>query len=70
MTAKELGKLVKELRNYFQVDTRMELETQLNRLRYSVASIRKYELAEELNKLIAEIDSVDTEELVRLGTFN
>lgn len=70
MTAKELDKLVKELRNYFHVETRMELETKLGRLAYCFGSIGKHDFVEELEKLITEIDSINTEDIVEIGTFN
>lgn len=70
MTAKELDTMVNAMRTkHNKVESRLRLEDQIYYLSKGLRAIGRNELAEELDKLYAEIDEVDTEELLEVGTF-
>lgn len=71
MTAKEFDKMVNAMRTkYHKVNTRMDVENTLFYLYKGLYAIGRYEIADTLLELYTEIDSIDTDELVKLGTFN
>jgi hypothetical protein len=70
MKAKELDTMVKAMRSkYNKVYSRSEITDTIYYLYKGVKAIGKDELAKELLELYMEIDSVDTSELVEIGTF-
>ena len=70
MKAKELDTMVKAMRSkYNKVYSRSEVTDTIYYLYKGVKAIGKDELAKELLELYMEIDSVDTSELVKIGTF-
>jgi hypothetical protein len=70
MTAKELNTMVNAMRTkYNRVDSRMRLEDTIYYLSKGLHAIGKNELAEALDKLYSEIDEIDTDELIEIGTF-
>ena len=70
MTAKELDTMVNAMRTkYNKVDSRMRLEDTIYYLSKGLRAIERNDLAEKLNELYAEIDGIDTDELVKIGTF-
>lgn len=70
MTAKELDKMVSRMREYGKFNSRLEVENYIVNLLYGMIAIEKFDVANELSNLINEIESIDTEELARIGTFN
>lgn len=70
MTAKELDTMVNAMRTkYHDVNTRKEVIDTLFYLYKGLRAIERNELAEKLVELYAEIDSIDTSEIVKMGTF-
>lgn len=70
MTAKELDTMVKAMRNKRNtLDMRIDVQATLFYLHKGLSAIGRTELADELARLYTEIDNVDTDELVKLGTF-
>lgn len=70
MTAKELDTMVNAMRTkYNKVDSRMRLEDTIYYLSKGLRAIGRNEIADELDKLYSEIDKVDTDELIEIGTF-
>lgn len=70
MTAKELDIMVNAMRTrYHKVDTRVDVTDSIFYLCKGLRAIGKYELAEKLNELYAEIEGIDTGEIVKIGTF-
>lgn len=70
MKAKELDTMVKAMRTkYNKVDTRMDVENTLYYLYKGLYAIGRYEIADKLLELYTEIDSIDTNELIKMGTF-
>lgn len=70
MTAKELDTMVNAMRTkYNKVESRLRLEDPIYYLSKGLRAIGRNELAEELDKLYAEIDEVDSSELIEIGTF-
>ena len=70
MTAKEMDNIVKEMRNHgAKIDTRTDLENYVYRLKTGLEVIGRSNLVNELNNLYNEMENVDTNELVRIGTF-
>ena len=70
MTVKELDIMVNAMRTkYNRVDSRMRLEDTIYYLSKGLYAIGRNELAEALDKLYSEIDEIDTDELIKTGTF-
>lgn len=70
MTANELNTMVKAMTSkYNKISSRCELQNSIYYLHMGLKAIGRVEDAETLIKLYQEIDSVDTGELVTLGTF-
>ena len=70
MTVKELDTMVKAMRTkYNKVNSRTDLEDDIYYLKIGLIAIGRNELAEQLAELYEEIDSIDTNEIVKLGTF-
>ena len=70
MTAEELDKMVNAMRTkYNKVEMRTDVTDMLYYLCKGLTAIGKNELAEELDELCGEIDSIDTGEIVKIGTF-
>ena len=70
MTANELDIMVKAMTTrYHKVKTRTDLEDDIYYLKLGLLAIGRNELAEQLAKLYMEIDSIDTSELAKIGTF-
>lgn len=70
MKAKELDTMVKAMRSkYNKVYSRSEIQDTIYYLYKGIKAIGKDELAKELLELYMEIDSVNTNELVEIGTF-
>lgn len=70
MTAKELNTMVNAMRTkYHKVDRRTDITDEIFYLQKGLCAIGRNDLAEKLAKLYTEIDSVDTDEIVKLGTF-
>lgn len=70
MTAKELDIMVKGMRTrYNAVETRGEVQDIIWYLRKGLLAIKRNDLADELMKLYEEIDSIDTSEVMKMGTF-
>ena len=70
MTAKEFDTMVKAMRTrYHKVDRRTDITDEIFYLQKGLCAIGRNDLAEKLAKLYTEIDSVDTDELVKMGTF-
>ena len=70
MTAKELDTMVKAMRTrYHKVDSRTDVSNAIFYLMKGLRAIERNDLVGKLNELYSEIDSIDTDELVQLGTF-
>ena len=70
MTAKELDTMVNAMRsNFNKINARIDVSDPIYYLIKGLRAIGRNDLAEELNKLYSEIDEVDTNELVKIGTF-
>lgn len=70
MTAKELDTMVNAMRTrHNKVESRMRLEDTIYYLSKGLRAIGRNEIAEELDNLYSEIDEIDTEELIEIGTF-
>lgn len=70
MTAKELDVMVNAMRTrYHEVKTRTDITDSIFYLCKGLRAIERNDLAEKLNELYAEIDGIDTDELVKIGTF-
>ena len=71
MTAKELDTMVKAMNTkYHKVESRLSLEDGIYYLQKGLFAIGKIDLGIKLAELYSEIDSIDTNELIKLGTFN
>lgn len=71
MTAKELDTMVNAMNSrYHKVNTRTELTDSVFYLWKGLHAIGREDLAAKLNELYAEIDGIDTMEIVKLGTFD
>ena len=70
MTAEKLDIMVKAMRTKNnKLNTRIDVENMLFCLYKGLKAIGRNELASELIELYADIDSIDTNELVKMGTF-
>ena len=70
MTATELDVMVNAMRTkYNKVESRLRLEDSIYYMSKGLRAIGRNELAEELDKLYSEIDEIDTDELIKTGTF-
>ena len=70
MTAKQLDTMVNAMRSkYNKINSRMDVEDALFYLYKGLNAIGRIELADTLLELYTEIDSIDTNELVKIGTF-
>lgn len=70
MTAKEFDTMVKAMRTrYHKVDRRTDITNEIFYLQKGLCAIGRNDLAEQLAKLYTEIDSIDTSELIKIGTF-
>lgn len=70
MRAKELDVMVKAMKGkYNKIDTRADITNMLFYLHKGLCAIDRKELAQELANLYAEIDNIETDEIVKLGTF-
>lgn len=70
MTAKELDTMVRIIRKNNKIETRMDVLDLLYYLQKGIRAIGKKELAENLIELYTEIDSIDTPEIIKIGTFS
>ena len=71
MTAKELTTMVSAMRKQgTDIPTRIAMENHIHRLISGLRSIKRSDLANELEKLYDEIENVDTIELVKTGIFD
>ena len=70
MTATELDTMVNAMRTrYHKVDTRVDVTDSIFYLCKGLRAIGREDFAEKLNELYAEIDGIDTSEIVKIGTF-
>ena len=70
MTAKELDTLVKNMKpSRFKITSRMDIEHLLYCLQRGLRAIEYNELAGMLVDLFMEIDSIETTDIVEMGTF-
>lgn len=70
MTAKELDTMVNAMRTkHHQVNTRAQLTDTIFYLYKGLKAIEKKDLADELATLYAEIDAIDTSQIIKMGTF-
>ena len=70
MTAKELDTMVNAMRTqYHKVNMRTDVTDPIFYLWKGLHAIGRDDLAEKLNELYAEIDGIDTSEIVKIGTF-
>lgn len=64
------GIMVNAMRTkYHQVNSRTELTDSIFYLYKGLKSIEKKDLADELATLYAEIDAIDTSQIIKMGTF-
>ena len=70
MTAKELDTMVRIIRKNNEIETRMDVLDLLYYLQKGIRAIGKKKLAESLVELYTEIDSIDTPEIIKIGTFS
>jgi hypothetical protein len=70
MKAKELDTMVNAMRTrYHKVGTRVDVTDTIWYLEKGLRAIGRNELADELIKLYEEIESIDTMEITKIGTF-
>lgn len=70
MNAKELDIMVKAMRTkYHKVTRRIDVIDTIYYLYKGLSAIGRNELAQKLLELYTEIDSIDTNELIKMGTF-
>ena len=70
MTAKELDIMVNAMRTkYHKIDSRLDITDKIWYLKEALYKIGTVALALELSKLYYEIEEIDTDEIVKLGTF-
>ena len=70
MTEKELDVMVNAMRTRLHdVETRSDITDTLFYWCKGLRAIERNELAEKLVELYTEIDSIDTSEIVKMGTF-
>ena len=70
MTAKELDIMVSAMRSkYHKVDSRIDVTNEIAHLYKGLYEIGRYEIADKLLNLCMEIDSIDTDEIIKIGTF-
>lgn len=70
MTAKQLDKMVNTMRSpRNKINSRIDIEDTIYNLYKGLYAIGRYEIADELLELYTEIDGIDTNEIVKLGTF-
>ena len=70
MTAQELDTMVKEMRNrHATINSRMDLGNYPYYLSLGLKAIGRYDLANQLSKLYDEIETVETSDLMEVGTF-
>lgn len=69
MTAKEMADMTNRMRKYNTIKTRSDLENYAYVLSKGLRAIGRDELADELDALYDEMENVNTEELIQIGTF-
>lgn len=70
MMAKELDKMANAMRTkYHEVNSRKDITDKIWYLKEGLKAIGRNELAEELISLYNEIENIDTDEIVKIGTF-
>ena len=70
MTAKELDIMVNAMRSKRnKINSRMDVEDAVFYLYKGLYAIGRYKIADKLLELYTEIDSIDTNELIKMGTF-
>jgi hypothetical protein len=70
MTAKELDTMVNAMRTqYHNVNARTDVTDVIFYLCKGLRAIERIDLAEKLTELYSEIDGIDTDEIVKIGTF-
>lgn len=70
MTANEFNTMVNAMRTrHNNIESRMNVTDSIFYLQKGLCSIGRNDLAEKLAELYTEIDSIDTSELVKIGTF-
>ena len=70
MTVEMFNEMVWEMRKYRKFSSRIEVEKYIYDLSQAARKIGRIELANQLCDLVDEIENIDTEELVKIGTFN
>lgn len=70
MTAEMFNAMVWKMRKYRKISSRIEVENLIYDLSQAVRKIGRIELANQLCDLVDEIENIDTDELVKIGTFN
>lgn len=71
MTATELNVMVQSMRTkYHDVKTRADVTEPIYYLWKGIKAIGRHELADELLAMYSEIDSIDTQEIVKLNIFS
>lgn len=70
MTVKEMDKMTRVMRDHgSRVETRIDLENYVYYLKFGLRAIGRDDLADELDDLYDEMENVDTDELIEIGTF-
>lgn len=70
MTAKEFDTMVKGMRTrYNTFESRGDVQDTIWYLRKGLIAIKRNDLADELMKLYGEVDTIDTLEIMEMGTF-
>ena len=70
MTAKELDTMANAMRTqYHKVNMRSDITDSIFYLFKGLKAIGRDELAAQLNELYAEIDGIETEDIIKIGTF-
>ena len=71
MTAKELDKMANAMRTqYHEVNSRKDVTDAIFYLYRGLRAIERNDLARKLVELYTEIDGIETDEIVKMGTFN
>lgn len=69
MTAEKLDTMVKTMRSYKKIERRIDVLDDIYILYKGLKAIKKDDIARKLIELYEEIDMIDTNEVVKMGTF-
>ena len=69
MTAQEMDKMTMRMRRYATIKERSDLDNYVYVLAKGLREIGRDELAEELEALYDEMETVNTDEIIKIGTF-